>query len=194
MNTTNSTHPAHPPGTDSIARIFTVCIVDDDPMWRRALRRTLESHGHRVVERGSASELFDQPIEANIVCLDLGLGDTSGLVVLERLRREAPHVSVVVTTGDTSLDTAVRAMKMGACDYVTKPMDTERLLAALDTAKALSREPEIVPLEKLERTAIERALRTTGGHVAKAAKLLGLGRATLYRRLTTYGLDKAITG
>jgi len=178
-----------------MTRAMTICIVDDDPMWRRALRRTLEARGHHVTEKGSAKELFEQPVDAHVICLDLGLGDTTGLVVLERLRREVPHVAVIVATGDTSLDTAVRAMKMGACDYVTKPMDTDRLIAALDTAKTLVHGPEIVPLEKLERTAIERALRTTGGHVAKAAKLLGLGRATLYRRLTTYGMEKAaVTG
>jgi two-component system response regulator HydG len=184
---------------------LTLALVDDEPMWRRVLIRMLESRELRILEIGRGRDLLAHIAEPDLVCLDLHLDDGPGLDWMVRFHRERPGVPFVVTTADTKIDTAVKAMRMGAFDYVTKPFDQKRFVQAIDGALEKARNPGALPprsirspeeaatpphgvtsLEALEREAIQRALRQTEGHVGKAAKMLGMGRATLYRRLTAY--------
>ncbi len=183
---------------------LTLALVDDEPMWRRVLIRMLESRELRLLEISRGRDLLAHAAEPDLVCLDLHLDDGPGLDWMLRFRRERPDVPIVVTTADSKIDTAVKAMRMGAFDYVTKPFDQKRILQAIDGALERVRNPGasprslrapedasaapdgVTPIEALEREAIQRALRQTDGHVGNAAKMLGMGRATLYRRLTAY--------
>jgi DNA-binding NtrC family response regulator len=114
-----------------------VAVVEDDPTMRRVLRVWLEQEGFQVdeFERGGlAIEGVSQA--TSVVCLDLGLGDMSGVDVLRQLRVRDPHLCVVVITANTGVETVVEAMKAGAFDYLTKPIDGKRLIDTVSKAAA----------------------------------------------------------
>lgn len=95
----------------------------------------LERDGFPVQEFASGGEAIEnmQPSTA-VVCLDLGLGDISGVDVLRHLRAFDPRRHVIVTTANTEVPTVVEAMKAGAFDYLTKPIDGRRLIDAVEKA------------------------------------------------------------
>lgn len=105
-------------------------VVDDDPAIRRLLARTLDRAGYTVVEADDARAALaalaiDKP---DLVLLDLGLPDRDGLELLPTLAR-APGPAVIVLTARDATDEKVAALDLGADDYITKPFDTEELLA-----------------------------------------------------------------
>lgn len=113
-----------------MTQLTKLLVVDDDPAIRRLLGRTLERAGYVVVEAadaraGLAALAIDKP---DLVLLDLGLPDRDGLELLPLLVR-APGPSVIVLTARDDVDEKVAALDLGADDYVTKPFDTEELLA-----------------------------------------------------------------
>jgi DNA-binding NtrC family response regulator len=113
-----------------------VLVVDDDPVIRFALRDFLEQHGHRVVESETCaqaearyrSEAFDA------VTLDYALPDGTALDLLPRLKAIDPGVPVIVLTGHGSIDLAVRAIQLGAEQFLLKPLDLPGLLPVLERA------------------------------------------------------------
>ena len=112
----------------------TVAVVDDDPVTRHILRAWLHAEGWSVTELGTGAEALEQVTNHAVMCLDLGLDDVRGLDLLRRLHATEAELTVVVVTADQQLDTAVAAMRAGAYDYVTKPLDRDRFLAALARA------------------------------------------------------------
>ncbi|MBW2270106.1 MAG: sigma-54-dependent Fis family transcriptional regulator [Deltaproteobacteria bacterium] len=97
--------------------------MDDEPLLLRSLRRILEAEGHRTAMAASAAEAvrwFHDP-DLAVVLLDLLLGPTHGLELLDRLRAERPEVEVIVMTGDASIESAVGCIRRGAFDYLAKP-------------------------------------------------------------------------
>ena len=112
-----------------------VLVVDDDAAIRRLLSRTLDRAGYAVVEAGDARAALaalaiDKP---DLVLLDLGLPDRDGLELLPILVRPSTPAgaapAVIVLTARDATDEKVTALDLGADDYVTKPFDTEELLA-----------------------------------------------------------------
>src|SRR5436309_2161676 len=112
-----------------------VLIVDDEPHIRRLLHGTLTRAGYRVSEAGSARQALAE-IEANppdVVLLDLGLPDRDGLELLPLIQQKSKAVVLVVSAREAT-DEKVAALDLGAIDYVTKPFDTEELLARVRVA------------------------------------------------------------
>ena len=112
-----------------------VLIVDDEPHIRRLLHSTLDRAGYRVSEAGSARQALAE-IEASppdVVLLDLGLPDRDGLELLPLMRQKS-KAAVLVVSARESTDEKVAALDLGAIDYVTKPFDTEELLARVRVA------------------------------------------------------------
>lgn len=112
----------------------TILVVDDEVAIRRLLRNTLEQAGHRVVEARNGREALarasaDHP---DAVLLDLGLPDRDGLSLIPLLRGSG-RVILVVSAREAT-DEKVAALDLGADDYVTKPFDSEELLARLRVA------------------------------------------------------------
>lgn len=112
-----------------------VLVVDDEAQIRVLLRTTLARAGYAVVEAGTARAALtavdiDKP---DVVLLDLGLPDRDGLELLPLIRARSPTpVLVVSARGDT--EQKVAALDLGATDYVTKPFDTDELLARVRSA------------------------------------------------------------
>ena len=113
-----------------------VAIVDDDPTARRLMRFWLERAGYRTVEFVCGRDAVEHPGEPPaIACVDLGLGDVSGIEVIRHLRALDAEMPTIVVTAQREVETAVAAMRAGAYDYVTKPLDCDRLLHAVGRAK-----------------------------------------------------------
>ena len=111
-------------------------IVDDEPAIRRFLRTTLEAQGYRVEEAETGKAALDamKRAPASLVVLDLGLPDMDGLEVLAALRAGGSQVPVIVLSSRTDEAGKVKALDLGADDYVTKPFGVDELLARLRAA------------------------------------------------------------
>jgi FixJ family two-component response regulator len=111
-------------------------VVDDDDSLRSALQRLLSAAGYRVKAYASAGEfLLDPPADApGCLLLDLRMPGPSGLDLQEALGRHGIRLPVIFLSGHGELATGVRAMKAGAVDFLTKPVEREPLLAAIARA------------------------------------------------------------
>jgi len=145
----------------------TILVIDDEQPIRRLLRNTLERAGYRVVEAmnaGDAMQVF-RAEHPSAVLLDLGLPDRDGLELVPLLRKGGEAVILVISARDET-DQKVAALDLGADDYVTKPFDTEELLARLRVAlrhRSLSNvTPKIVRRGALEIDFDERVVRRDG--------------------------------
>ena len=117
-----------------------VLLVDDDPDFCEALGDRLRSLGFQVTvaNRGAEALRLCREEPPAIVLLDLVLPGMDGMAVLETIRREEPDVVVIVITGYGTIARAVEAMKKGAYDFVSKPLDPRHLEIVL--GKALERQ------------------------------------------------------
>ena len=113
----------------------TVLIIDDEPHIRRLLRGTLERAGYRAIEAGTARAALDAVADQQpeIVLLDLGLPDRDGMELVPLIRQRSKAAVLIVSARDAT-DEKVTALDLGAIDYVTKPFDTEELLARVRVA------------------------------------------------------------
>ena len=164
-------------------------VVDDDETFNRVLTRAL-------VRRGFAAEGALTPAEAleaaranppDQVVLDMNLAGASGLALIPRFLELNPSCRIVVLTGYASIATAVDAVKLGAIQYLAKPVEVEAILAAFsDTVgKRAEAPPEAVPLsvDRLEWEHIQRVLREFDGNISATARALRMHRRTLQRKL-----------
>lgn len=113
-----------------------VLVVDDEPPIRRFLRTSLSAQGYRVIEaeNGLAVLTLMANHPPDVIILDLGLPDIDGIEVIRRLRDGGSTVPIVVLTSRTDESGKVRALDLGADDYVTKPFGMDELLARLRAA------------------------------------------------------------
>jgi len=113
----------------------TVLIVDDEQLIRWSLASRLKDEGYRILEAGTASEAVSLHAEGvDLVLLDIGLPDASGLSVLTQIKESDPDTLVIMLTGQTGVQTAVEAMKSGAFHYVNKPFDLDEVVLLVEKA------------------------------------------------------------
>jgi FixJ family two-component response regulator len=113
-----------------------VYIVDDDPSVRTALARLLGSAGYGVETFDSAEAFLAHEHADNLACLllDVSMPGLDGLALQSRLAAREKALSIVFLTGHGDIPMSVTAMKQGACDFLTKPVDDEVLLEAVRQA------------------------------------------------------------
>jgi FixJ family two-component response regulator len=117
-----------------------VCVVDDDPEIQRALARLLRSAGYNTRAFGSGTELLVSGgalTSAGCIILDVVLPGVDGLELQERLVASGCARPIIFLTGHGDIPMSVRAMKAGAVDFLTKPVDSQELLTAVDEALRL---------------------------------------------------------
>jgi two-component system response regulator AtoC len=118
-----------------------ILIVDDDPLVPRTLRLLLQKHGHDVETASGAVEAFArlEARTADVVISDINMPGPDGFEVLAQVRSRWPATQVVLVTAYGTIDSAVRGMREGAFDYVTKPVLDEEMLVVVDRALEASR-------------------------------------------------------
>jgi two-component system response regulator RegA len=162
-------------------------LVDDDPLFLKALQRALLRHGlHTATAQSCAEALASARIAPPaFAVIDLRLESESGLDLIGPLKSLRADMRVVLLTGYASVATAVEAIKRGADDYLPKPATATAVLLALRGDAAAEPAPPAVmtPLSRLEWEHIQQALKMTGGNISATARLLGMHRRSLQRKL-----------
>lgn len=166
----------------------TILVVDDDPAFNAVLTRALTRRGFEARGVTSAQEALDlarSDPPARVV-LDLNLGGSSGLALIAPLLAANPACRIVVLTGYASIATAVDAIKLGAIQYLAKPVEVAAVLAAFGDEKPTSGAAvDATPLsvDRLEWEHIQRVLRDHDNNISATARALNMHRRTLQRKL-----------
>jgi len=160
-------------------------VVDDDEAFRSRLIRALQSRGYEAQGAGNATEALAiaARFAPQAAIVDLKMPGTSGLDLVPELTARCPGVQVVVLTGYGSIATAVEAVRRGAMNYLTKPLDADQILAAFDKEADAPSVEGTPSLARVEWEHIQRILHDCGGNISLAARKLGLHRRSLQRKL-----------
>src|SRR5580692_4934223 len=170
-------------------------VVDDDDIFRNRLCRAFAARGWEAIgaaDGASALELAAQS-SPDLAVVDLRLAGMSGLEIVQALRSLDETTCIIMLTGYGSIATALTATKLGANHYLSKPADADQILSAYSRISKGSNGPPIEPgtqavpsLARVEWEHIQRVLTDCDGNVSLAAKLLGLHRRSLQRKLAKY--------
>ncbi|WP_041420459.1 response regulator transcription factor [Shewanella violacea] len=164
-------------------------IIEDDLALACVLARRLTRHGFMCAQAHDATQglLLARQFKPSHILLDMKLAEDNGLTLIEPLRLHLPKVLMVLLTGYASIATAVEAIRMGADNYLAKPVDTQTLLNALNStpmdmaSSAIDEEP--LNPKRLEWEHIQQVLNANKGNVSATARQLGMHRRTLQRKL-----------
>jgi two-component system response regulator RegA len=168
-----------------------VLVVDDDVRFAETLARALERRGwaanvaHTIDSALAVARA--QAVDAAIV--DLRLGDEDGLELIKPLQALGERIRIVVLTGYASIATAVRAIKLGADDYLAKPVTASAVVETLQrgekpvAARHVTQRAEPMSPRRLEWEHIHRVLAEHAGNLSATARALKMHRRTLQRKL-----------
>ena len=168
-----------------------VFVVDDNPSVRKSLGRLLALAGYRVEEFASARDFLTRGSPEGPCCLvlDVRMPGLTGIELQETLTAAKRRMSIVFVTGHVDVPTSVKAMKGGAIDLLTKPIDREALLSAIARAVAkdaasLNEELRVAEIrQRVERLTVREtqvfALVVTGMLNKQIASMLGVGLKTI---------------
>ena len=163
-------------------------LVDDDDPYRTVLARSLARRSFQVTAVATPGEALaccqEQP--PDYVILDLNLAGQSGLNLIQPLLTLSPEARILILTGYASIPTVVSAMKLGAVQYLAKPVDVADIIRALieedvDTGGIVHEQR--LTVRHLEWEYIQRTWEEHGGNVTATAQALGMHRRTLQRKL-----------
>ncbi|EYF06506.1 response regulator transcription factor [Chondromyces apiculatus] len=181
-----------------VQRIATALVVDDDDAFRMTLQGALRRRGVMARTAATVDEglLALEYEPADLIVIDYRMPRGDGLSALARLRALQPEAVIVMLTGYGDIPLAVAAVREGADTLLTKPVDADRLLREAATLRdrprsttgPSSQQPASLNLDEMERETIRAALKQSGGVVASAARLLGIDRRTLQRKLKKIGV------
>ena len=164
-----------------------IIIIDDDSVFRETLQRSLVRLDCHVDIFAKPSDALStiKTTESLIVLLDLKLESDSGLRWIESIREANRESQIILLTGYASISTAVEAIKLGANDYLPKPITGRAILEHLnnnDLSKVLISEKPM-SVERLEWEHIQRVMHDNEGNISATARALSMHRRTLQRKL-----------
>ncbi len=164
----------------------TVLVCDDDAPFRRKLSRGLRDLGFEVYEAetaGNGLEVY-KVYRPGRVIVDLRMPGEGGLWLVREIAALDSLCDIVVLTGFGSITTALDAVRRGARNYITKPASIKEILAAFspDVSREASSD-QLPSLAEIESEYVQRVLDHCGGNVSQSAKVLGLHRRSLQRKL-----------
>jgi two-component system response regulator RegA len=166
-------------------------IVEDDERLRERLAKAFGDRGFDVLQAATQDEArslaHEEPPE--FVVLDLRLASGTTLDLIPFLKELDAGTRIVVLTGYGSIATAIEAVRLGATHYLTKPADADEILAAferLPEGRRATDELRPMTLDRVEWEHINRVLVDCGGNVSEAARVLGIHRRSLQRKLARY--------
>ena len=165
-----------------------ILVIDDNASFNTILVRSLTRRGQTAegaLDAESALSHAERLAPERIV-LDLNLGGQSGLALIPKLLALLPECRIVVLTGYASITTAVEAIKLGAVQYLAKPVEVEAILAAFDDAPLLTDEhlaDKPLSVDRMTWEHIQRVLNEHEGNISATARALKMHRRTLQRKL-----------
>jgi two-component system, response regulator RegA len=164
-----------------------VLIVEDDKSFLYRLSRAMEGRGFTVTPAQSVAEGLNQLDSSSpaFAVVDMRLEDGNGLDVITALKRRRPDARAIILTGYGNIATAVTAVKLGAVDYLSKPVDADEVVAALLSAEGRKAEPPEHPMsaDRVRWEHIQRIYELCGRNVSETARRLHMHRRTLQRIL-----------
>ena len=152
---------------------FSVLVVDDDSDILLSLKGFLEDEGYTVVTASTGREGVSkaESLDVDAVMLDLMLPDAVGIDILSEIKSFKPELAVIMISGMGTIDIAVRATKLGAYDFIEKPLDPDRVLLSLQRALQL-RKLEAENLELRERLGERYRIVGKGTAMADVSRLI----------------------
>ena len=166
---------------------MSLLIVDDDKPFLQRLARAMETRGYTVDTADTVAEGI-RKVEASppaYAVVDMRLGDGNGLDVIVALKRRRPDARAIILTGYGNIATAVNAVKLGAVDYLSKPVDADDVVAALLALEGRRADPPENPMsaDRVRWEHIQRVYELCNRNVSETARRLNMHRRTLQRIL-----------
>jgi len=162
-------------------------IVEDDKSCLQRLARAMEGRGFAVTTAESVADGLTQleTTSPAFAVVDMRLEDGNGLDVISALKRRRPDARAIILTGYGNIATAVNAVKLGAVDYLSKPVDADDVVAALLALEGRKAEPPENPMsaDRVRWEHIQRIYELCGRNVSETARRLNMHRRTLQRIL-----------
>ena len=178
---------AAPAAQEKVPSERSLLIVEDDRSFLQRLAKALESRGFTVATAESVAEGLLQVEKSTpaFAVVDMRLGDGNGLDVISALKRRRPDARGIILTGYGNIATAVNAVKLGAVDYLAKPVDADDVVAALLAMDNRTIEPPENPMsaDRVRWEHIQRIYELCGRNVSETARRLNMHRRTLQRIL-----------
>ena len=162
-------------------------IVEDDKSFLQRLARAMEGRGFTVTTAESVADGLNQleTTSPAFAVVDMRLEDGNGLDVICALKRRRPDARAIILTGYGNIATAVNAVKLGAVDYLSKPVDADDVVAALLALEGRKAEPPENPMsaDRVRWEHIQRVYELCNRNVSETARRLNMHRRTLQRIL-----------
>ncbi|EFP98566.1 response regulator transcription factor [Vibrio caribbeanicus] len=161
-------------------------IIEDDPNYADIMACRMKRHGYECETINHADLVLHRARlwRPTHILLDLKLANENGMDLIVPLRAALPEAKIVLLTGFASIASAVEAMRRGASDYLSKPVDSNTLLNALNgEMNVQATELKTSSPEQLVWEHIQQVLATNNGNVSATARELGMHRRTLQRKL-----------
>jgi two-component system response regulator RegA len=178
---------ANPAAKVKISGERSLLIVEDDHSFLQRLAKALEHRGFLVSIAESVADglLQVEKSAPAYAVVDMRLDDGNGLDVISALKRRRPDARAIILTGYGNIATAVNAVKLGAVDYLAKPVDADDVVAALLAPDNTKIEPPENPMsaDRVRWEHIQRIYELCGRNVSETARRLNMHRRTLQRIL-----------
>jgi two-component system response regulator RegA len=173
----------------------TLLLLDDDDVFATRMAKALAARGFEVTRAATAAEAIAVAGQDSPECalVDLRLPDGHGLDVVAALHAIDATTRIIVLTGYGAIATAVESLKRGASDYLTKPVDAEQVASAFEPQASPAdhvREFTVPSLARVEWEHIQRVMTECQGNISQAARMLGLHRRSLQRKLSKYPVNR----
>ena len=166
----------------------TLVVVDDNPAIFTTLEICLERVFSKIVTLTTPDAILatleQEKVDVILLDMNFSLGINNGqegLIWVQAIHRRHPNIPIVLMTAYADVKLAVKGLKSGAVDFVTKPWDNHELIRVLKDA--VDEATEIIPLEKMEEEHVRKVVDKCHGNISKAAELLEISRQRLYKKL-----------
>jgi two-component system, response regulator RegA len=172
--------------TSGRSGLSVLIVLDDDPI-RQRLAQAMETLGFKVVTAESISDGLAQInlCSPTYAVVDVRLDDGCGLDIISALKQQRPHARAIIFTSYVNIATAVRAVKLGAIDYLVKPADADDVVSALLAPEGRKAAPPNHPMsaDRVRWEHIQYVYEAYGRNVSEAARRLNMHRRSLQRKL-----------
>lgn len=165
----------------------TLLVVDDNPAILTAVKICLNGVFERILTLSAPDAILTtlQQEHVDEILLDMNFlqgvnTGQEGLFWLSAIHRRHPDIPIVLVTAYADVKLAVKGLKNGAADFITKPWDNDELIRTLKDA--IDKAGDVLPLDEMEKEHVRKVVNKCHGNMSRAAELLGITRQTLYKK------------